>query len=167
MKYYIPFISLFLINSVTSEICYAGGMKNHPISANTEQPPCWYKSADGTYSCFDIIHGSCPFPGNIKLADATLKTAAKKPETLKTVAKKPETLNTVAKKPETVKLTAKKSEVKKPIVCYRGNMKNVPVSGPSTPPCWYREPNGDYSCYEYKPGTSNCPNFPHRVHRPQ
>ncbi|KAI8876959.1 hypothetical protein K501DRAFT_278904 [Backusella circina FSU 941] len=127
MKYYIPFISLFLINTVTSEVCYFGGLKNLPVNSNDNSPPCWYKTKDGTYSCYDFTDGKCPFPGNIKLP------------------------------------TNNKPKIK----CYRGNMKQHPVSGTTVaPPCWYREPDGTYSCYEYQPHTKKCPNFPHRV-KPQ
>lgn len=50
--------------------------------------------------------------------------------------------------------------------CRRGNMAQYHASGPNCPPCWYREPGGGYSCYEYVPGTRHCP-FPGSKRRPR
>jgi hypothetical protein len=42
--------------------------------------------------------------------------------------------------------------------CYGGGMEqNPPLSGPNTPPCWYKQSNGKYHCYDYNQGTNQCP----------
>ncbi|KXN67484.1 hypothetical protein CONCODRAFT_10456, partial [Conidiobolus coronatus NRRL 28638] len=52
------------------------------------------------------------------------------------------------------------------VICYHGNQREFPVSGPNTPPCWYREPDNALSCYQIDPNTGKCPGFPNPVRKP-
>ncbi|KXN66934.1 hypothetical protein CONCODRAFT_11102 [Conidiobolus coronatus NRRL 28638] len=45
-----------------------------------------------------------------------------------------------------------------PAQCYGGGMRQYPpLVNPNTPPCWYLQPDGQYDCYDYLPGTYQCP----------
>lgn len=118
--------------------CYRGGMPS-ALCSGYYCPPCRY-NRPGKDSCFEFIVNTkeCPFPNPLAVCKAGKKTTSVSVQSTESTGGSSATCTGT---------------------CYPGGILTAPKSGGIYPPCWYQQPKGDYYCYEFKPGTSDCP-FP-------
>jgi hypothetical protein len=108
--------------------CYHGNQRNVAPATQAPYPPCWYKQSDGAWACFSYVNGKCPWDGAVGPQTSSYLS----PSTL---------LNN--------------EDSQQGATCYEGNMKDKPNDGPNYPPCWYKQEDETYACFDKYKG--ECP----------
>lgn len=151
-------------NSPNGVTCYHGNQKEFPVYGQ-KAPPCWYKEADGSISCYqyDPATGKCPnFPNPIirsarnRKANGSSEKGDNSQHGIKQGVNKQE-----EKKQD--EAPPKATDSPSDSTCYVANQKEYPINLIYAPPCWFKEADGSTSCYEYDPATGKCPNFPNPI----